>query len=483
MFKFPRNFLFGFSESGFQFEMGIKGSEDEYSDWWSWVHDEENMLAAIVSGDLPENGPGYWDLYKKDHEIANVLGMNAARLGIEWSRIFPKPTWDIKVSYEEDEDSIISVDISESILERLDAIADKNALKRYREIFEDWKLRNKFLIINLSHFTLPIWIHDPISMRKYHQSENLPKGWVDKKTVIEFAKYASYIAWKFDDLADMWSTLNEPNVVYGSGFVQIRSGFPPGILNLGYAISSAKHLAEAHARAYDNIKSFSKKPVGLIYAVPSVEPRIKNDEKHEEAARIAKDVEVFDLMNLLTKGESKFIGRRKDLANHIDWIGINYYSRIVIEPSQTNPGFKELDGYGMHCLPNSVSKEGRECSDFGWEIYPEGLFDVINEVWKRYNKPMLITENGIADAEDKYRGKFIMKHLYQVQKALNTGVNLRGYFHWALTDNYEWAKGFKMKFGLCYVDYETKKRYLRPSALILREIISQEITKEFELMI
>jgi len=78
----PKGFLLGFSESGFQFEMGLPGSEDPNSDWWVWVHDHENMLSGVVSGDLPENGPGYWNLYKVDHDLAFKLGMNCARIGV-----------------------------------------------------------------------------------------------------------------------------------------------------------------------------------------------------------------------------------------------------------------------------------------------------------------------------------------------------------------------------------------------------------------
>jgi len=103
----PKGFLLGFSESGFQFEMGLPGSEDPNSDWWVWVHDHENMLSGVVSGDLPENGPGYWNLYKVDHDLAFKLGMNCARIGVEWSRVFPKPTRDIRVDVDRDEDGNI----------------------------------------------------------------------------------------------------------------------------------------------------------------------------------------------------------------------------------------------------------------------------------------------------------------------------------------------------------------------------------------
>lgn len=101
--KIPRDFLLGFSESGFQFEMGYPGHEDPYTDWWQWVHSPDNIAGGIVSGDLPENGPAYLALYKVDHDIAESLGANTLRLGVEWSRLFPESTRDVKVSVERDE--------------------------------------------------------------------------------------------------------------------------------------------------------------------------------------------------------------------------------------------------------------------------------------------------------------------------------------------------------------------------------------------
>jgi len=476
-FRFPNNFLFGFSESGFQFEMGIAGSEDPNSDWWIWVHDEENIFSRIVSGDFPENGPAYWRLYKQDHNIAQNLGMNAARLGIEWSRIFPKPTFDVKVDIEESDENILKIDVSEKALEALDKIANKDALKHYIEIFNDWKNRNSTLIINLYHWTLPLWLHEPTMVRKYGP-DRAPSGWLDKKSVIEFTKFAAYIAWRLEDIPDMWSTMNEPNIVYSAGYVDIKSGFPPGYLSTSAAINAARHLIEAHARAYDVIKKVSKKPVGVIHAVQAIEP-LKSDNTYIDAAEHAKKVMIYDFLDSITVGRSLFMGERKDLSNHLDWIGINYYSRIVIEPTKYGMGFKIVDGYGHYCSPNNVSRDGRPCSDMGWEIYPEGLYNVLIDFWKRYKTPLIVTENGIADAEDKFRPKFLISHILQLQKAINNNVDLRGYFHWALTDNYEWAYGFKMRFGLIHINYETKKRYIRPSALIFRDLIKNREIDEF----
>jgi beta-galactosidase len=117
-------------------------------------------------------------------------------------------------------------------------------------------------------------------------------------------------------------------------------------------------------------------------------------------------------------------------------------------------------------------------SDFGWEVFPEGIIEALKAM-ERYERPLYIMENGIADARDDLRPKFIIDHLQTLNKALNEDkIDVRGYFHWSLTDNYEWAKGFSMKFGLCAVNLDSKKRIKRKSADIYKKIIeNQEITE------
>jgi len=137
MIKFPGDFKFGFSTVGTQHEMGTPGSEFT-SDWYLWLHDPENIASGLVSGDLPEHGPGYWDLYKQDHSIARDLGLDAVWITIEWARIFPKPTFDVKVKVDEDgKGSITGVEVDEKAIEELRGLANLAALNHYREILSD----------------------------------------------------------------------------------------------------------------------------------------------------------------------------------------------------------------------------------------------------------------------------------------------------------------------------------------------------------
>ncbi|MGC9071291.1 MAG: beta-galactosidase BgaS [Acidilobus sp.] len=471
--KFPKGFFFGWSQAGFQSEMGFPGTEDPKSDWFVWVHDPENIAAGLVSGDFPENGPGYWVRYREFHGSAHSMGLNMARIGVEWSRIFPKPTFEVSVGADVEKGVVRTVDVSESALRRLDSLANKDAVQHYREMFSDLASRGIAFVLNLYHWPLPTWLHDPIAIRKGNLSA--PSGWLDARTVVEFAKYTAYIAWKFDDLVYMYSTMNEPNVVWGLGYAVVKSGFPPGYLCLDCAGRAMANLVQAHARAYDAVKSIAKKPVGVIYANSDFTPLTDADREAAERAKFDNRWAFFDAV---VEGELGGL-KRDDLKGRLDWIGVNYYTRQVVRAR--GQVYEIVPGYGHGCEPNSVSPAGRPCSDFGWEFYPEGLYNVLKEYWDRYHLRLLVTENGIADDADYQRPYYLVSHVYQVHRAISDDIDVMGYLHWSLADNYEWASGFRMRFGLLKVDYSTKRLYWRPSAYIYREIAkSSSIPGEIE---
>nr|WP_252900445.1 family 1 glycosylhydrolase [Vulcanisaeta sp. JCM 14467] len=136
------------------------------------------------------------------------MGLDIARINVEWSRLFPKPMPEPPSgNVEVVGDKVVKVDVDERDLRKLDEAVNRAALEHYRAIFNDLKNRNIFLILNLYHWPLPIWVHDPIRVRKGDLSG--PTGWLDVKTVINFARFAAYVAWKFEDLVDIYSTMNE----------------------------------------------------------------------------------------------------------------------------------------------------------------------------------------------------------------------------------------------------------------------------------
>jgi beta-glucosidase len=142
----------------------------------------------------------------------------------------------------------------------------------------------------------------------------------------------------------------------------------------------------------------------------------------------------------------------------LDWVGVNYYFRIFVRWDVLPWRFFEPPQMGPH-----------DKTEYGWEIYPKGLYRVLKRVGQ-LNKPIIVTENGIADADDDQRTRYMVAHLRQAHRALREGIDLRGYIHWALIDNFEWAEGFSKRFGLAHVDLDTHERRPRPSAQVYRQI-------------
>ncbi|WP_297512918.1 beta-galactosidase BgaS [Thermococcus sp.] len=506
----PEDFLWGVSQSGFQFEMGdkLRRNIDPNTDWWKWVRDPFNIKRELVSGDLPEEGINNYELYVKDHLLAKDLGLNAYRIGIEWSRIFPWPTWFVDVEVERDSYGLVKdVKINKNTLEELDEIANRQEVAYYRRVIEHLREMGFKVIVNLNHFTLPLWLHDPILAREKALT-NGRIGWVGQESVVEFAKYAAYIANALGDLVDMWSTFNEPMVVVELGYLAPYSGFPPGVMNPEAAKLAILNMINAHALAYKMIKKFdrvkadkdsrSEAEVGIIYNNIGVAyPHDPNDPKDLKAAENDNYFHSGLFFDAIHEGKLniEFDGETFVKAKHLkgnDWIGVNYYTREVVRysepkfPSIPLITFRGVHDHGYACRPGSSSADGRPVSDIGWEIYPEGIYDSIKEA-NRYGVPVYVTENGIADSTDALRPYYIASHVAKIEEAHEAGYDVRGYLYWALTDNYEWALGFRMRFGLYKVDLITKERTPREESVkVYRSIVenngvSRELREKFGL--
>src|SRR6056297_1616657 len=205
---FSKDFYYGASTAGFQVEMGSGKAIDRNTDWYVWTRDKLNARNGIVSGDNPEDGCDYWLNYKAFHDLAAEAGMNMLRIGVEWSRIFPEATFDCESP------------------EDLKKAADMSAVDHHKEIMKDITRRGMKLMVNLNHFTLPLWLHDPLKVNR--DKDLSAAGWVDERSVKEFAKYAQFVVSEMDELVDFWSTQNEPNVV-AMPYNNCGMGFPPSI--------------------------------------------------------------------------------------------------------------------------------------------------------------------------------------------------------------------------------------------------------------
>jgi beta-glucosidase/6-phospho-beta-glucosidase/beta-galactosidase len=495
---FPEGFLWGTAMSAFQSEMGIGTANDEGTDWWVWVHDATNIANGRVSGDLPEDGPGFQDLFETDARLARRrLRHNALRLSIEWSRIFPSSTAGVD----------ISGGITPGVLAALDVLADQAAVAHYRRVFAALRARGLEPVVTLNHFTLPLWIHEPTAVRDAFAGVNpftgaVPAGltragWLDPAIVDEFAKFAAYAGATFGDLVDLWCTVNEPVVVLVSGYINfpgIGGNFPPGVFNFAAVLQAIPQLVAAHARAYDALHATdtldadgdgTAVAAGVVHNMVAFHPA--NAAAPLDVGGTAHADYLYNRLYLsaITTGafDANFDGdtddageQRPDLAGRGDFIGVNYYlrARVVGLGAPLTPSIPLFDFFPTLGYQTPENPAGAPCpttcSDFGWEIYPAGLREVLTFAGG-LGLPVYVTENGIADAADLLRAQYIYDHLATLQGAIADGVaDVRGYFHWSLTDNFEWSSGYYPRFGLFAYDVQTGRRTARRGLRPFRRI-------------
>jgi len=235
-------------------------------------------------------------------------------------------------------------------------------------------------------------------------------GFEKKKNLIYFQRYAEKMLNEYGDLIDFWTPTNEPNVYSGVGY--LVGLWPPGRKNPFLYFKTLSNLVRIHKSIYN-----------IFHEQGAVVGSVKN------CIYLTKPFRILGLLQ-----NHWFL---KKVKNYQDFIGLNYYF--------------------------VYRKKTKITSDMGWSIYPKGIYFLLKEL-KKYNKPIYITENGIADADDSRRKDFIKTHLEQVHRAIKEGVDVKGYLYWSLMDNFEWADGYGPRFGLIEIDYNTMERRIRKSA-------------------
>lgn len=418
MLNFPNGFLWGTATSSYQVEGG-----NINNDWYLW----EQAETRIADGSRCGPACDHYHLYESDFDIAKGLGHNAHRLSLEWSRIEPKQgEW------------------------------NEEAIDHYRKVLSALKQRGITPLVTLFHFTLPIWV-------------SKMGGFENPLTISFFQKYASRVCQEFGQTIDYWLTINEPMVYLYMAYIQ--KIWPPGRA-LGLKILNVlKNMLLAHAEAYRAIhgtcKHFPEKKnplVGLTKYVRIFQPYRKNFLLDRMATKL-KDYFFNDyILNVISSGVMSFpleLHKFSPRIKHtLDFIGLDYYTRERVRFNILKP---------IQLLQESRIRQEADVTDLGWEIYPEGIYLALIKL-KKFGLPIIITENGLADKQDKKRSKFIIDHLIQVHRAIQEGVDVRGYLYWSLMDNFEWVEGFQPRFGLVELDYITQKRTLRPSAYTLARI-------------
>lgn len=281
---------------------------------------------------------------------------------------------------------------------------DTKAIDHYKKVLQKVKEKGLKTFVTLHHFTNPAWFSEI-------------GGWTNLKSSQLFSNYAEKCAEALCDYIDYFITINEPKVY--SSMAYLHGVWPPAKKSLLLATWVQINMAKAHNLAYKKIKGVVRKPVGIV----------KNISWYEYSSFTPFD-KMIAKIHFFLKG-ALFLN---PVIKCSDFIGLNYYftNRIV--------KFR-------------IKNPDTPVNDLGWWINYEGLYKILLSL-KKYNLPIYITENGIADSGDRRRMEFIKKMLRQAHTAISRGVKVRGYFYWSLMDNYEWHRGFWPKFGLVEIDRE-----------------------------
>ncbi|MDI3317746.1 MAG: glycoside hydrolase family 1 protein [Bacillota bacterium] len=310
---------------------------------------------------------------------------------------------------------------------------DRRELDHYAEMVEACRERGVTPMVTLYHFTLPSWLASR-------------GGWLWPGAPRRFAAYVERVVRALSPLGvEWWVTVNEPMVLVVQGF--LTGVWPPQLRSPRAAMRAHAALVQAHHLAYETIHALAegRPKAGVAQNMIDFVPLDAGSPADRRAAALH-----WRVYNL---------GFLRRIREQQDFVGLNYYSRSWSRWSW------RLDGL----LTPLGSLPGQRTTQMGWVWAPDGLGRTL-EAAASFGRPVVVTENGIATLDDRERVRWIRLHLEQVAAALQRGIDVRGYFHWALLDNFEWAEGFRPRFGLIGVDYESQAREVRPSARYYGEI-------------
>lgn len=410
---FGPNFVFGAATAAYQIEGGQTDGRGP-SIWDTFAATPGNVKNA----DDGHMACDHYNRWPEDLDLIRDAGFEGYRFSLAWPRLIPEGTGAVNPAGLDFYDRLI-----DGMLER--------GLKPFATLY---------------HWDLPSALQDK-------------GGWMNRDIAGWFGDYAALVGKRFGDRLHATATINEPwCVAFLSHFLGVHA---PGYRDMRAATRAMHHVLLAHGTAIDALRGQGVKNLGIVL----------NLEKSEPATDAPEDQVAFDygdaLFNrwylggvfkgqypeILTSALERVMpdGWQKDMevvSRPLDWVGINYYTRGLYKHDASRPLF-----------PIGQVKGPLEKNDLGWEIYPQGLTDLLVRVARDYTKlPIYVTENGMSEDNDERRVAFYDAHLRAVKAAQDQGADVRGYFAWSLLDNYEWAEGYSSRFGIVHVDYETQKR-------------------------
>lgn len=431
-FSLPKSLKLGSATAATQIEGG-----DKHSNWYHW-----SLKGRIADGASSIVAADHYNRVEEDIQIMKDLKQEIYRMSIEWSRIEPN-----------------------------EGIWSQEGIDHYINELTALKKAGIEPLVTLHHFSQPQWFEE--------------KGaWLNKASVQYFIRFVDKIVDAIGHLVSDYCTINEPNVFCTDTYMDNK--YPPGYKDqTGYYFKASKNLIMSHLEAYQLIHrkrraiGYKDTQVGIAMHLAHMEVKGSNPLTH-----MSKKLMHHSFHDIFIKGmiEGKLLapigfGCPYGKGIYCDFLGVNYYSRHLIH-SSNNPSML----FGEVKVDENIPEES--LNDLGWEIYPEGLYQVIEPLYKKYKLPVFITENGIADADDSKRAQFIYDHLRMVKVLIQAGVDVQRYYYWSLLDNLEWNDGYGPRFGLVEVNYDDLSRTIRKSGNFYRDVIgnrgvSKEMIQEY----
>jgi beta-glucosidase len=436
--RFPAGFILGAATAAYQIEGAWNESGKGESIWDRFSH----TPGRILNGNTGDVACDHYHRWKEDVDLMKALGLKAYRFSISWPRVLPEGRGHV----------------------------NQVGLDFYRRLTEALLEAGIEPFATLYHWDLPMALQDR-------------GGWPERATVEAFVEYAGVVCRDLGGLVKSWITLNEPQVSAAIG--HLEGHHAPGHTDIDEMLASAHHLLLAHGQAVSVIRSHC--PDARIGISLNLHPQVPaSPSRADQLATVIQEARRnrWYLDPLAGRGypseavadyarPMSFIrqGDMQTIAVPIDFLGVNYYFRDIVRSAKV----PEAENAPQTVFP------GRERTTMGWEVYPQGLYEILTHLHAGYSFPsFLVTENGAAyddvvgadgAASDPMRVDYLREHLLAAHRALAEGVPLKGYFVWSLLDNFEWSYGYSKRFGLIHVDYATQKRTPKASAYWYRDVI------------
>ncbi len=438
LINFPSDFVWGAATAAYQ----IEGAWDEDGKGENIWDRFSHTPGKVEKGDTGDVACDHYHRWPEDIQLMKAMGLQAYRFSISWARLLPDGRGDINQS---------GIDFYSQLVDNL----LENQIEPY---------------VTLYHWDLPQTLQDQ-------------GGWPARSTAEAFVEFADLVSRSLGDRVQNWMTFNEPFVSAWVGYMEGQHA--PGHQDVDEMLAAAHHILLAHGWAVPIIRAnVPVSQVGIVLNLGGKVPASSSIADRAAAWREDGILNRWYLDPLAGRGYpldiAQHFGRPMDfiqendletIAVPLDFLGVNYYSRGVVRSKDISEA--ENEPRTVFVNPN--------LTDMGWEVYPEGLYEILGRIHFDYNFPQLfITENGAAypdtvnekgQVDDPLRIAYYQGHLKSVSKAIAMGVPVKGYFAWSLMDNFEWAFGYTKRFGLIYVDFETQDRILKSSAKWYRDVI------------